>query len=243
MYIILKKELSSYFFNINTYIISVLFLVLSSLLLWVIDSPFNIFMLGKANLELFFSLSPWLFCFLMPALAMGVIAEEEANGTLEWLFSQPIKISSVVFGKLAALKIVLLFIFLPTLVFTFTINQLSLDKSDFDLGLLLSNYLGLFLLGVLFLCVGIFCSSITKSQLVAYIMGFFISFFLFFGLEGLANFDLVDKNDYWVQKIGLSFHYSNFIKGIIDTRSFFYLILLSFLFLSFSIYSLNLKKR
>lgn len=239
---ILKKELIAYFSSINTYIIASLYLIVSGLFLWIMETDYNIFLLGKADLSLFFDLSPFLLCFLMPALSMGVIAEEYSSGTLLWLFAQPIKVIDIVLAKFGALKIVLLFMFMPTLVYVYGIQNLSLSADGFDFGLLFTNYFGLFLLGILFLSVGVFCSSLTKSQLIAYILALFINFLLFFGIKGLATFNLLSENEYWVQRIGLSFHYNNFIKGILDTRSIFYFILLSIVFLLLSSHNISRKK-
>lgn len=241
MWAIFKKELLTYFTSGSTYLVASLFLIVTSLLLWVMDNPFNIFQFGKASLEKFFELAPWLLVFLVPALTMRSLAEETASGTLEWLFTQAVSSKSILLGKFSAIKFLLLFLLLPTLVYLYTIQQIEIPKGSIDFGHLLSGYLGVFLLAVMFSAIGIFSSSLSSNQLVAYLIGLFICFILFFGIKGLATYNLINQNNYLVRRMGIHFHYDNFVRGIIDSRSVFYFVFLSILFLLAS--DLNISKR
>ena len=127
---------------------------------------------------------------------------------------------------------------LPTFIFVYTILHFSMDGQA-DLGAIFSGYLGLFLLGSLFAAIGIFISSITNNQVIAYVLTIFICFIIYYGFQGLASYNLLGNLDYYMQQIGAEFHYNSFLKGIIDSRDLLYFLCLSGLFLCASYFSLN----
>lgn len=242
MFSIFKKEIGTYFGTMGAYIIASIFTIICTLFLWFFDNNFNIFNIGLANLNNFFVLSPWVLLFLIPALTMKSIAEEEENNTLIWLFSQPISIFSVVLGKYFAILTLVLFSLLGTIVYVYSTYVISLPTGNIDLGMVLSGYIGLIFLSMSFISVGIFASSLVKNQVLAFILGVFLSFFCFFGFENLASYNLLGNFDYILQKIGFYQHYISFTKGIIDTRDLGYFLFITFLFLTISIKFIKRKK-
>ncbi|PQL93832.1 ABC transporter permease subunit [Apibacter adventoris] len=242
MFSIFKKEIGTYFGTMGAYIIASIFTIICTLFLWFFDNNFNIFNIGLANLNNFFVLSPWVLLFLIPALTMKSIAEEEENNTLIWLFSQPISIFSVVLGKYFAILTLVLFSLLGTIVYVYSTYMISLPTGNIDLGMVLSGYIGLIFLSMTFISVGIFASSLVKNQVLAFILGVFLSFFCFFGFENLASYNLLGNFDYILQKIGFYQHYISFTKGIIDTRDLGYFLFITFLFLTISIKFIKRKK-
>lgn len=224
------------------YISATAFVLICTLFLWFFDNEFNIFNIGTATLSSFFFIAPWILLFLIPALTMRTLAEEESSGTLQWLFTQPIKIHGIVWGKFLPVLVVLLFALLPTLLFIHTLEQFIIDEQRLDYGAFLSGYVGLFLLGSSFASVGIFTSSLTKNQVAAYVSAIFVCFALFYAFESLASYNLLGGGDYYVQKLGMFVHYQQLLKGIIDTRNLIYFLVLIGLFLVLTQINLERKK-
>lgn len=242
MWIIFKKEFKAYFMGFTAYVLASSFVLICSLFLWFFDNDFNVFNTGNASLNSFFFVAPWIFLFLIPALTMRSIAEEEASGTLQWLFTQPLKISQIVLGKYFAVCSVVLFCLLPTLVFVYTIEHFANEMQALDYGVFFSGYAGLFFVCCSFASVGMFASSLTKNQIVAYILAIFINFLLFYGAESLASYNLLGKADYYVREAGFYIHYNQFLKGIIDTRDIAYFVIIIILFLGFAKFNVHNKK-
>ena len=239
---IFKKELANYFSGYMAYIVASAFVLICTLFLWFFDNEFNIFNIGTATLSSFFFIAPWILLFLIPALTMRTIAEEESSGTLQWLFTQPIKVCGIVWGKYLPVIVVLLFALIPTLLFDYTLQQFIVDADQLDFGTIFSGYLGLFLLGSSFAAIGLFTSSLTKNQVAAYVSAIFLCFVLFYAFESLASYNLLGGADYYVQKIGMYQHYQQLLKGIIDTRDLIYFVLIITLFMVLTNYNLEKKK-
>lgn len=239
---IFKKELANYFMGYMAYISASAFVLICTLFIWFFDNEFNIFNIGTATLSSFFFIAPWVLLFLIPALTMRTISEEENNGTLQWLFTQPIKICGIVWGKFLPVIVVLLFALLPTLLFVYTLEQFIVAEQMLDYGAIMSGYLGLFLLGSSFASIGIFTSSMTKNQVAAYVSAIILCFFFFYAFESLASYNLLGTADYYVQKLGMYVHYQQMLKGILDTRDFVYFLVIMGLFLTLTNYNLIRKK-
>ncbi len=242
MFSIFKKELGSYFGTLGAYIVAIAFIVICSLFLWFFDNDFNILNIGTASLNTFFVLAPWVLMFLIPALTMKSIAEEEQNGTLIWLFSQPVSILFIVTGKYLAVLVLVLFSLFSTGIYVYTVYTISMPQGNIDLGTVFSGYLGLLFLSMAFVAIGLFSSSLVKNQVLAFIIGVFLCFFCFFGFENLASYNLLGNLDYVLQKIGFYQHYISFTKGIVDTRDLGYFLFVIFLFLLLSVQLINRKK-
>lgn len=226
MLAILKKELWSYFGNWTAWIIIAAFSIISTLFLFFFENDFNILDIGTASLQSFFALSPWLFIFIIPALSMKTFAEEQQNGTLQWLFSQPLKVSEIIFGKYFAVILVSLLCLLPSLVYLYTIYVLGVPEGNLDSGATLGSYFGLIILIATFSAVGILSSTIASHQIMAYLLGLFMNFFLYFGIEQLANFKLLGQADFIVQNLGFYHHFMAFTRGLIDAKDLAYFLMI-----------------
>lgn len=239
---IFKKELAGYFSGYMAYVSAAAFSLICTLFLWFFDNDFNIFNSGNASLSSFFFIAPWILLFMIPALTMRTLAEEESSGTLQWLFTQPIRISGIVFGKFLPVLIVILFALLTTFGFVKTLENFVSEGHQLDYGVFFSGYLGLFLLGCSFAAIGLFASSFAKNQVAAYILSVFLCFVLFYAFESLASYNLLGSSDYFVQKLGMQVHYQQLLKGIVDTRDLVYFVVIIALFLGLTHYNLENKK-
>lgn len=242
MWTIFKKEFSNFYIGFTAYLAAATFVIVSVLFLWFFDNEFNVFNTGNASLSSFFFVGPWIFLFMIPALTMKLIAEEQANGTLLWLFTLPIKNNQIIWGKYLAVVSVVVFCLLSTFLFTITLQEFLMPEQELDYGTIFSGYLGLFFLGSLFAAIGLFTSSITKNQVMAYVLAVFFCFIIFYGFESLASYNLLGSMDFYVQKIGSFTHYNQFLKGIIDTRDLLYFVVLIGILNQISIVNLENKK-
>ena len=226
MLAIFKKEIWSYFGNWSAWIIIALFSILGTLFLFFFENNSNIFDIGTASLQSYFALAPWLLLFLIPALSMKSFAEEQQNGTLSWLYSLPLKISDLVFGKFLAVFLIGILFIIPSLVYLYSIYTLGIPAGNVDFGATLGSYFGLILLIASFSAIGILASTISNNQIMAYIIGVFCCFILFFGIEQLASYKLLGGADYFLQQLGISYHFNSFTRGLIDSKDVFYFLLL-----------------
>ncbi len=224
MIAIFKKELWSYFGNWSAWLIIAAFSFIGSLFLFFFENDSNIFDIGFASLQSYFVLAPWLLLFIIPAVSMKTLAEEEQSGTLNWLFSQPIKISDIIIGKFLSVWLVGVLCILPSFIYLYTIYVLGIPEGNIDMGATFGSYFGLILLIATFSAVGILASSISKNQIMAYLLGIFFCFFFYFGIEQLASYKLLGDADYFLSNLGFYKHFIAFTRGLIDTRDVFYFI-------------------
>lgn len=242
MFAILKKELWSYFGNWSAWIIIAAFSLISTLFLFFFENSFNIFEIGSATLQSYFVLVPWILMFIIPALSMKTLAEEQQNGTLSWLFSQPLKISEIVSGKFLSVWIIGILCLIPSLIYLYTVYVLGIPEGNVDLGATLGSYFGLILLIAAFSSVGILASALSPNQIMAYLLGVFLCFILYFGIEQLASYKLLGSADFILQNIGFYQHFLGFTRGLIDSRDIFYFLLIISLCIYLSIYFVKNKK-
>lgn len=225
MIAIFKKEVWSYFGNWSAWLIIAAFSLIGSLFLFFFENDSNIFDIGSATLQSYFTLAPWLLMFIIPALSMKSLAEEEQSGTLTWLFSQPIKISEIIGGKFLTVWFIGILCLLPSLVYLYTVYVLEVPTGNIDLGATAGSYFGLVLLIAAFSAVGILASSLSQNQIMAYLLGVFLCFILYFGIEQLASYKLLGGADYLLSNLGFYQHFIAFTRGLIDTRDVFYFLL------------------
>jgi ABC-2 type transport system permease protein len=242
MWAIFKKELTSYFTTPVGYLVMGLFLVLSGLFLWVFRGPFNIFDYGFADLSLFFLLAPWIFLLLIPAITMRSFAEERKLGTLELLLSKPLSTPTLALGKYIGTLSLTLLAVLPTLLYVATINELGTTPGNLDTGLVWGSYAGLFLLIMVYTSIGLYCSTLTDNQIVAFMSAVLVCFLLYYGFESLATLFPEGQTALWVQNLGMAAHYERIGRGVLDSRDLIYFLTLSAFFLYLSINRLNLLK-
>ncbi|WP_447950953.1 ABC transporter permease [Chryseobacterium koreense] len=225
MIAIFKKELWSYFGNWNAWLIIGAFSLISTLFLFFFENDSNIFDIGSATLQSYFVLVPWLFMFIIPAISMRTLAEEQQSGTLSWLFSQPVKISEIVLGKFLSVWLVGVLCLLPSIVYLYTIYVLGVPEGNIDFGATLGSYFGIAVLTAAFSAVGILASSLSQNQIMAYLLGVFLCFIFYFGIEQLASYKLLGGADYLLSNLGFYQHFLAFTRGLIDTRDVFYFLL------------------
>ncbi len=242
MLAIYKKELFGSFGNWSAWIIMLAFSIISTLFLFFFENNSNIFDIGTASLQSYFVLAPWILLFIIPAISMRTLAEEQQNGTLTWLFSQPISIKNIVVGKFLSVWSIGVLCILPSLVFLYTIYVLGVPEGNIDMGATLGSYIGLvFLIGA-FSGIGILASSLASNQIIGYLLGLIFCFISYFGIEQLASYRLLGGADYVLQNIGFYQHYIAFTRGLVDSRDLFYFILVIAVSLFVSILLVSKKK-
>ena len=226
---ILKKEFNAFFSSAVGYLVIGFFLIANGLFLWVLKTDYNILNAGFADLNAFFDLTPWVFIFIIPAITMRSFVDEYNNGTIEILKTKPITNVQIVLGKFLGSGIIVVMTLLPTLIYAISIYILSYPAGNIDIGSIVGSYLGLIFLGFVFASIGIFASSISKSQVVAFLIGVSLCFILYNGVglvletAGSSNSDL--------ESLDISNHYKNIAKGILDSRDVIYFLSISILFL------------
>ncbi|WP_140936734.1 gliding motility-associated ABC transporter substrate-binding protein GldG [Sphingobacterium lumbrici] len=234
MFSIYKKEVASYFNSLIGYLAIGLFLLLTSLVLWFFPDS-SILDTGYASLEGFFTITPYLLLFLVPAITMRSIAGEKADGTYDLLLSRPISLKQIVIGKyLGSLTIVILAI-LPTIVYAVTIYLLAFPKGNIDLGATIGSYLGLILLSGAFVALSIFCSSLTQNPIIAFLVSVFLCFIAYYGITSIAQLTAFAAVADHLNNAGIQSHYDAVSRGVLTAKDFIYFVSFSILFLTFSI--------
>ncbi|WP_276132270.1 gliding motility-associated ABC transporter permease subunit GldF [Polluticoccus soli] len=233
------KEINSFFSSIVGYVAVLVFLVACGLFLWVIPDS-SILDYGYANLDRFFELAPWFLMLLIPAVTMRSFADEFRSGTIEWLSTKPLSDMDIILGKYFASLALVVFALIPTLVYVYTVDNLSLIENNLDTGSIIGSYIGLLFLAGGFTAIGVFCSSITNNQIVGFLIGLFACYLLYNGFESLSKIpSFAEGIDYYLSMIGMSFHYGSISRGLIDSRDVIYFLSVIVLFVSLTRLSLN----
>jgi len=241
MIALIQREINSFFSSPIGYLVIGLFLVVNGLFLWVFKEPFNILDAGFADLTFFFQLAPWILIFLIPAVTMRSFSDEKKMGTLELLFTKPITIHSIILGKYFGALILILLALIPTLLYVYTISELGNPAGNWDLGSTLGSYLGLLFLIIAYTAIGVFSSTLSENQIVAFIIAVFLCFFMYYGFEGLANYDLFGTYDYTISRLGMQAHFESISRGVLDTRDVIYFLSIAILFLGLTTIKLQKK--
>jgi ABC-2 type transport system permease protein len=216
------KEIKSFLGSIIGYIFILIYLIASGLFHWVISYNTNLLEGTEADLIPFFNLSPVIFLILIPAITMRSIAEERRTGTIELLFTRPISDLKILLAKYFAGVTLLIIALIPTLIYYISMYYLGNPVGVIDGGATFTSYIGLILLGSTFVAIGIFASSLTSSQIVAFILSMFLCWIFYDGFKLLGSFNLMGKFDYVIQYTSLSFHYDAIKRGVIDTSDLVY---------------------
>lgn len=230
MLAVFKRELFSFLSSMVAYITIGVFLLVAGLLLWFFPDT-SVLEYGYAELSGFFSLVPYLFMFLIPAITMRAFAEERKEGTYELLITKPITLIQIISAKYLACLVVVLFALLPTFVYYYSIYQLGYPKGNIDFGAFAGSYIGLFLLGAAFTALGIFASVITKNQIISFAIAVFLCFFAFSGFDSIAKIGALQSIANSIINLGINEHYQSISRGVLDTRDLIYFISFIVLFL------------
>jgi ABC-2 type transport system permease protein len=192
--------------------------------MWVFPGEWNILDSGYASLDTLFFLSPWIFLFLVPAVTMKMIAEEKRLGTLELIYSKPVTERGIIYGKYLASVVLVLLALLPGLIYYISVYLLGESPGNLDKGGTLGAFMGLFFLAAVYASAGLFASSLTDNQVIAFIIAVLLSFFLFMGFDSLAYLPGLKKIDEFVIGLGINEHYKSMSRGVIDFRDIIYFI-------------------
>jgi ABC-2 type transport system permease protein len=233
---ILKKEITTYLSSLVAYITIGVFLLVLGLFLWVFPDT-SILAYGYAGLDSLFSIAPYLFMFLVPAITMRSLAEERREGTFELLLTRPLTDIQIVLGKYFAGVIIVLFALVPTLVYYFSVHTLGTPQGNIDTGAVIGSYIGLFLLGSSFAAIGLFASSVSKNQVIAFTIAVFLCFFFYSGFDSLSS--ILSLQNLGLQSLGITEHYQSISRGVLDTRDLIYFIVLATLFIWLTLFVLN----
>ncbi|MBX7124220.1 MAG: ABC transporter permease [Cyclobacteriaceae bacterium] len=215
VWIITLREMQSFFDSLIAYILLALFLGFSGFFTWMFGS--DIFLVGQASLRSFFNIAYWTLFFFAPALTMRLLAEERKTGTIEWLLTKPVTDRQVVLGKFFAALGLIVVALLFTLPYVITLANIG----NLDQGEVLCGYLGLILISGSYISIGLYASSITNNQIVAFLSALFIGLFfhIIFGVMG-DNFPGLLGEIF--STLSLSAHFESISRGIIDTRDILY---------------------
>jgi len=237
---ILIREIKSFFGSPIGYLVIAIFLLLNGLFLWVFEGDYNILNSGFADLTPFFTISPWILIFLIPAVTMRSFSDEKKQGTIELLMTKPISIWEIVGGKFFGAFLLIVIAIIPTLIYVHVISDLGMPQGNIDMGSTMGSYFGLMFLIAGYTAVGVFTSTLSENQIVAFIISVFLCFILYFGFQGVAS-QFKDFEDI-IAFFGMDYHFKSMSRGVIDTRDVLYFVSIAVLFLSLTVYQLKSLK-
>jgi ABC-2 type transport system permease protein len=234
---IILREIKSFFGSPIGYLVIAIFLIINGLFLWVFEGEYNILNTGFADLTPFFTLAPWILIFLIPAVTMRSFSDEKRQGTLELLLTKPLSVWQIVSGKFLGALLLIIMAIIPTFIYVWVIYGLGLPEGNIDMGSTIGSYFGLLFLISGYSAIGIFTSTLSENQIVAFIVAVFLCFFLYFAFEGLAT--VLPSFSTFISALGMQDHYKSISRGVIDTRDIFYFVSITVAFLSFTVYNLK----
>lgn len=227
IWIIARKEFSTFFDSLTAYILMVIFLGLSGLFTWIYGS--DIFLINQVTMQPFFNVAYWTLFFFAPALTMRSIAEEKRSGTLELLLTKSITNGQFILGKFLASLMMISISLLATLPYYFTLTRLG----DVDHGAIICGYFGLLFMSSVFLSIGIFSSAVTNNQIVAFLLSLFIGVFFIILFQTLAS-NFTGTLGEFLNYLSISSHYNSISRGVIDTKDLIYFISITMLALFYA---------
>lgn len=216
------KEIRSFLNSLIGYITIGIFLLFTGLLMWVFSGQENVFMGGRATMDGLFYNAPILFLFIIPAITMRSFAEEKRTGTIELLFTKPLSDMKIILAKYFAGVFLVFFSLLPTLIYYQSVKYLGDPVGNIDTGGTWGAYIGLFLLGACFVAIGIFCSALTKNQVISFLLAIVLCSLFYVGFEFLGSYDTFGSLDDVILKLGIMDHYTSIKRGVVDTRDLLY---------------------
>lgn len=227
MLVLYIKEIRSFLSSLIGYIAIGVFITLIGIFMWILPSESggsNVLDNGFANIDPLFSIGPWVYLFLIPAITMRTFSEEKKTGTIELLLTRPLTDLQIVLAKYFAGLTLVIISLLPTLIYYYTIHVLSYPKGNVDTGGMWGSYIGLLFLGAGFVSIGIFASAIAENQVIAFIIALLLCFFCYIGFDFIAESGLFGKYDAFFKSLGINDHYMSMSRGVIDTRDALYFI-------------------
>ena len=239
MLALLRKEINAFLGSLIGYLVIIVFLTIIGLFMWIFPGELNILEAGYSQLGTFFYLAPWVFLFLIPAITMRSFAEEKKSGTLELLLTKPLPEMQIILSKFLAGLLLVLFSVLPGLIYFWSVYSLGSPPGNIDIGATWGSYIGLVFLGAAYVAIGIFASSLTSNQVVAFILAAVLCFFLFSGFEAMSTLPVFSGIDEFVINAGFFADYVSMGRGVLDSRDmvYFFSIVAVFLLLTKTIIS------
>jgi ABC-2 type transport system permease protein len=234
---LLLREIKSFFGSPIGYLVIAIFLIINGLFLWVFEGDYNILNSGFADMTPFFTLSPWILTFLIPAVTMRSFSDEKKQGTLELLLTKPLSIWQIVDGKFFGAVLLIVMAIVPTLIYVIVISNLGMPEGNIDMGSTIGSYFGLLFLIGAYSAIGIFTSTLSDNQIVAFILSVFLCFFFYFGFDNLAA--VTPTFSRFISALGMQDHFKSMGRGVIDTRDIIYFVSITVLFLSLTVYQLK----
>jgi len=230
---IARRELSSYFYSPIAYVAMTLFLLACGFLFWDDFRPGQ-----PATMRTIFEWMVWLLVMVIPILSMGLLAQEWATGTIETMMTAPVEEHEVVLGKFFGSFVFFLVLLAPTLLFLVMLRIFARP----DYGPIFSGYLGLILVGALFISIGLFCSSLTKSQVVAAVAAAAILFVVTVVPWFAAGQATLSTPLRKITDQGVMARYADFAKGVIDTGNLVYFVVATAVFLFLTVKVLESRR-
>jgi len=224
MLAILKKEIIHFFGSLIGLMTIAVFLLVLGLMMWVLPD-YSILNYPYASMDQLFMIAPAIFIFLVPAVTMRTFSDEYTSGNFEMLRTKPLTLFDIVIGKYLAALLLVSLALIPTLIYYYSVYQLGSPIGNIDGGEIAGSYLALFFLSACFCAIGILASSLTRNQIVAFLMGSFLCFFfhwVFYYLSKLPVF--FGRWDDLVQQLGIDHHYLSMSRGVLDTRDVIYFV-------------------
>ncbi len=211
----------------------ILFLLITGLMLFVLPDS-SIFDFGYATMDKFFSLSPWILLLLIPAITMRSFSDEFRAGTYEILQTRPLSSWQIVNGKFLGSLTVVIIALIPTILYVICLKSLSVS-GEIDTGATIGSYIGLLFLAAVFTAIGVFCSSITGNPVMAFIICAAACILLYIGFDAISKIPVFTSGaDYYIEMLGIDFHYKSISRGVIDSRDVIYFLSSIILFLFFT---------
>lgn len=231
MYSLLKKEVTSFFGSLTGYVVIFVFLLATGLFLWVFPGNFNIPEGGYASLDGLFSLAPWVYLFLVPAITMRLFAEEKRLGTMEVLLTRPISVFKIVLAKYFAGLLLVIISLLPTLIYFYSVYALGNPVGAMDTGGTWGAYIGLFFLAAIYVAIGLLASALTDNQIFSFILAMGLSFIAYLGFDMVGAMQLPSALQQAITSFGINEHYNSISRGVVDSRDMIYFLTTILLFL------------
>lgn len=237
---LLLREIKSFFGSPIGYLVVVIFLLINGLFLWVFEGEYNILNSGFADLGPFFTLTPWILLFLIPATTMRSFSDELKLGTIELLFTKPLSTWEIVLGKFLGAFVLILITLLPTLLYVFVVKDYTYADNVLDMGSTMGSYFGLCFLIAAYTAIGVFTSTLSENQIVAFILAVFLCFAIFYGIEALGTLTGMFTEQFTY--LSMQTHFKSISRGVIDTRDIIYFASVTGIFLAATVYKLKTLK-
>lgn len=227
------KEIRSFLSSLVGYIAISVFITLIGIFMWVVPAEgggFNVLDNGFASLDPLFTIAPWVYLFLIPAITMRSFSDEKKSGTIELLLTRPLTDMQIVLAKYFAGVSLVAVSLLPTLVYYYSVHTLGAPKGNIDTGGMWGSYIGLLFLGTGFVSIGVFASAISENQVIAFIIAMLLCFLSYMGFEFVAQSGVFGKYDAFFKALGINDHYISMSRGVIDTRDVLYFVSVATIF-------------